>query len=97
MTFALSCLSLCLLSLARKAPSFNLHTHYLKDALDPDAQRYAVGQLPNVSFQMPTSWAGQLSVPGRGDDQLFFWLFQSEKPSADLIRKLPGQPLDAQC
>ena len=43
-----------------------------------DASKYAVGSLPNVKFDVPASWAGQVSVPNTPNDELFFWLFEAE-------------------
>ena len=43
-----------------------------------DVSEYAVGNLPNVSFELPASWAGQISVPNTANDELFFWLFEAE-------------------
>ena len=45
-----------------------------------DASKYAVGSLPNVNFDLPASWAGQISVPTTPNDELFFWLFEAEVP-----------------
>lgn len=44
--------------------------------------KYAVGQLPNLTFQPPSSWAGEICIPGT-QDELFFWLFQGETASAN--------------
>lgn len=54
-------------------------------SLGPTVHRYAVGELPLVSYELPASWAGQLRVPGKSDDELFFWLFEAESESSDLI------------
>ena len=43
-----------------------------------DASKYAVGSLPKVNFDLPASWAGQVSVPNNLKDELFFWLFEAE-------------------
>ncbi len=43
-----------------------------------DASEYAVDNLPNVNFDLPASWAGQISVPNTANDELFFWLFEAE-------------------
>ena len=43
-----------------------------------DVSKYAVGNLPNVNFELPASWAGQISVPNTANDELFFWLFEAE-------------------
>lgn len=50
-----------------------------------NAQKYAVGKLPHVDYQLPPSWAGQIHVPGTKDDELFFWLFEAEIASKNLI------------
>ena len=42
-----------------------------------DAREYAVGSLPHVDFELPASWAGQISVPNT-NNELFFWLFEAE-------------------
>ena len=52
----------------------------LDDGEGRDASRYAVGSLPNVNFDFPTSWAGQISVPNTANDELFFWLFEAGVP-----------------
>ena len=54
-------------------------------SLGPRVQKYAVGELPLVSYELPASWAGQIRVPGKKDDELFFWLFEAESKSSDLI------------
>lgn len=48
--------------------------------LDPErrASDYLVESLPNITFQLPLSWAGQISVPSITNDELFFWLFEAE-------------------
>ncbi|KAL9013125.1 MAG: hypothetical protein Q9173_002168 [Seirophora scorigena] len=58
------------------------------------ATHFAVHSLPNVSFPLPPSWAGQIPIPGPSDDQLFFWLFQAESQDAsqNLIIWLNGGP-----
>ena len=56
-------------------------------SLGPNIDRYAVGSLPNVSFPLPRSWAGRIHIPNAKDDELFFWLFDAEMPSNDLISK----------
>lgn len=43
-----------------------------------DVSEYAVGNLPNVDFNLTASWAGQISVPNSANDELFFWLFEAE-------------------
>ncbi|KAJ5812191.1 Peptidase S10 serine carboxypeptidase [Penicillium riverlandense] len=45
--------------------------------------QFEVHALPN-SPSLPTSWAGQLPVPGTKDgNALFFWLFHTEDPAYD--------------
>lgn len=51
----------------------------------PNLTKFAVGGLPNVNYQLPASWAGQISIPSSRDNKLFFWLFQAESPSDNLI------------
>lgn len=46
--------------------------------LGPSASPYIVDCLPDVNFSLPASWAGQISIPGSTDDELFFWLFEAE-------------------
>ena len=41
-------------------------------------EKYAVGSLPYVDFKLPHSWAGQIGIPGTENDELFFWLFETE-------------------
>ena len=43
--------------------------------------QYAVTGLPNVHYNLPASWAGQIGIPGTQDDALFFWLFEAEVPA----------------
>lgn len=50
--------------------------------LSPNITQFAVQSLPNVSFPVPPSWAGQIPIPGTSDNQLFFWLFQAECQNA---------------
>lgn len=61
----------------------------LASALNPNVTRFAVHSLPNVTFHLTPSWAGQIPIPGVADDQLFFWLFQAENHnvSRDFISK----------
>ncbi len=61
----------------------------LPSSLNPNVTHFAVHSLPNVGFNLPPSWAGQISIPGVADDQLFFWLFQAEDRNAseNLISK----------
>ena len=54
-------------------------------SLGPKVQKYAVGKLPNVSYEITASWAGTIRVPGKTADKLFFWLFEAESESQDLI------------
>lgn len=44
--------------------------------------KYAVSQLPNLAFEPPASWAGEICIPGTRND-LFFWLFQGETTEAN--------------
>lgn len=44
--------------------------------------KYAVDQLSNLTFQPPSSWAGEISIPGT-KNELFFWLFAGETTKAD--------------
>lgn len=48
--------------------------------LDPNgtASEYLVHDLPNVTFQLPLNWAGQIEVPQIADTEFFFWLFEAE-------------------
>lgn len=58
--------------------------------LGTNATRFAVGNLPDLNgFSVPQSWAGQISVSGTTNDELFFWLFAAEDQSQsnDLISK----------
>ncbi|KAI4277059.1 MAG: hypothetical protein LQ337_002041 [Flavoplaca oasis] len=66
----------------------------LASALNPNVTRFAVHSLPNVTFHLTPSWAGQIPIPGVADDQLFFWLFQAENHnvSRDFIIWLNGGP-----
>ncbi|KAI4131863.1 MAG: hypothetical protein LQ347_002799 [Umbilicaria vellea] len=64
-------------------------------SLGTNATRFAVGYLPDLNgFSLPQSWAGQISVPGTTNDELFFWLFAAEDQaqSDDLIIWLNGGP-----
>ncbi|KAI4104097.1 MAG: hypothetical protein LQ339_003950 [Xanthoria mediterranea] len=60
----------------------------LPSTLNPNVTAFAVRSLPNVTFHLAPSWAGQIPIPGVADDQLFFWLFQAEDHDAsrNLIR-----------
>ncbi|MCJ1348723.1 hypothetical protein MMC31_006956 [Peltigera leucophlebia] len=60
--------------------------------LGPNVTEYAVGKLPDVRYDLPPSWAGQVYIPGTKKDELFFWLFQAEFESEDLIIWLNGGP-----
>ncbi len=55
-------------------------SHANTSCLDPEwrASAYLVESLPNVTFQLPPSWAGQIPVPSITNDELFFWLFEAE-------------------
>ncbi|KAI9815054.1 MAG: hypothetical protein M1827_002897 [Pycnora praestabilis] len=59
-----------------------------------DIGRFEVYGLPNVNFSIPHSWAGELPIPGHGNDNLFFWLFEGECSANkdDLIIWLNGGP-----
>ena len=56
-----------------------------RDSTWPNMTKFAVSGLPNVNFSLPASWAGQIPIPSSKEDKLFFWLFQAESPSDDLI------------
>lgn len=58
----------------------------------PNITRFAVHDLPEVNFSIPASWAGQIPIPNSIDNQLFFWLFEAESASDDLISKHVGFP-----
>ena len=72
---------------------FNVHRYAMSllpgvnPSLGPNIQRYAVGSIPDVSFKLPKSWAGQIKIPNTKNDELFFWLFETEnqKHGDDLI------------
>ena len=49
-----------------------------------NASKYAVVALPHAEF-LPKSWAGSISIPNTSNDELFFWLFQAEIPTNNLI------------
>lgn len=56
----------------------------------PNITQYAVTGLPDVHYTLPSSWAGQIAVPGTEDDALFFWLFQTEVPAySDRLISMP--------
>ncbi|KAL9122525.1 MAG: hypothetical protein Q9187_000925 [Circinaria calcarea] len=60
----------------------------------PNITKYAVGFLPDITYKLPFSWAGEIPIPGTENDALFFWLFEAEKGarSEDLIIWLNGGP-----
>lgn len=80
--------SLVLLLIASLAPR-SVNSSYLE--FGPAVNRYSVGELPDVNFNLPASWAGQIPVPttNNSNDELFFWLFEAETqvPSANLISR----------
>ena len=43
-----------------------------------DMDRFSVGKLPGIHFDVPTSFAGSLAIPGTLDSSLFFWLFEAD-------------------
>ena len=86
-TSTLVCLVACILSLACNSYSYVTGHQHSSMSLSQNVQKYAVGALPDITFKMPTSWAGQIQVPATDNDELFFWLFQAEQPSNDLISK----------
>ena len=45
------------------------------------AVKYAVSCLPDVKYLFPASWAGHIPIPSTTNDELFFWLFESEDQS----------------
>lgn len=53
----------------------------------PNITKYAVGDLLDITYKLPSSWAGQIAIPGAENDAFFFWLFEAEKGahSEDLI------------
>lgn len=53
-------------------------------SLGRNASEYAVGALPHATF-LPKSWAGPISVPNTTNDEFFFWLFQAETETDNLI------------
>lgn len=65
------------ISVAQSSQNCTINPSYLDFGLN--VSKYAVGCLPEVNFELPASWAGQISVPGTENDELFFWLFQAEK------------------
>ncbi|MCJ1390106.1 hypothetical protein MMC18_002964 [Xylographa bjoerkii] len=60
----------------------------------PNIARYAVTGLPDVTYSIPSSWAGLIGIPGTQDDALYFWLFEAEKQAQRdrLIIWLNGGP-----
>ena len=63
-------------------------THGQSEYLEfgPSASKYAVGNLPNITFSLPASWAGQIPLHTT-NYELSFWLFeaQGQKESENLI------------
>ncbi|KAI9761163.1 MAG: hypothetical protein M4579_001210 [Chaenotheca gracillima] len=59
-----------------------------------DISAFEVHSLPEVHFDVPRSYAGEIPIPGKSDDNLFFWLFESENAaqSNELIIWLNGGP-----
>ena len=47
----------------------------------PNTGKYVVDKLPNITYHIPPNWAGQIRIPGTKDDELFFWLFETEDQS----------------
>lgn len=78
----------CLLSFACNSNSYATSNRQQGLSQGANAQKYLVNALPNVMFNMSMNWAGQISIAGTADDELFFWLFEAEKPSNDLISRL---------
>ncbi|KAL8751205.1 MAG: hypothetical protein Q9199_006581 [Rusavskia elegans] len=72
----------CLVQVLALALSARAAPKPLSSTLDPNVTRFAVHSLPDVSFHVTPSWAGQIPIPGVADDQLFFWLFQAENHNA---------------
>jgi len=56
--------------------------------------KYAVHQLSNLTFQLPSSWAGEICIPGT-KNELFFWLFAAEtiKANDNLISENLSPPV----
>ena len=79
----------CLVQVLALALSVRGTPTKLPSTLNPNVTAFAVGSLPNVTFRVAPSWAGQIPIPGVADDQLFFWLFQAENHdvSRNLISK----------
>ncbi|KAI9874851.1 MAG: hypothetical protein M1830_009184 [Pleopsidium flavum] len=61
--------------------------------LGPSNSTYAVNRLPNITYPLPASWAGEILIPGT-QDELFFWLFAAESSTSsnNLIIWLNGGP-----
>ncbi len=53
-------------------------------SLGRNANEYAVGALPHAAF-LGKSWAGPIAIPNTTNDELFFWLFQAETETNNLI------------
>lgn len=53
--------------------------------LGPSVIPYLVGDLPDVQYKLPLSWAGQIHIPNNKTSKLFFWLFEAETQSNNLI------------
>ncbi|KAL8808084.1 MAG: hypothetical protein Q9182_000362 [Xanthomendoza sp. 2 TL-2023] len=84
---------LCLVQLLALSKPTTASPKLLPSTLSPNVTRFVVRSLPNVTFRVPPSWAGQIPIPGISDDQLFFWLFQAENHNAsqNLISKASFQ------
>ncbi|KAL8827705.1 MAG: hypothetical protein Q9170_006904 [Blastenia crenularia] len=54
----------------------------LPSFLTLNVTQFAVRSLPNLTFPLPTSWAGQIPIPGASNNKLFFWLFDAESHNA---------------
>lgn len=66
---------------SRRVPR-SVNSSYLN--FGPGASSYVVGKLPDVNFNLPASWAGQIPVANTSNDELFFWLFGAEtQPLSD--------------
>ncbi len=91
--FLVSLVLLLVAGLARGAEEYFSHASRSVNSsyLDfgPAVDKYMVGNLPNVNFDLPGSWAGQIPVANTSNDELFFWLFAAENqaPSANLISR----------
>ncbi|CAO1600968.1 hypothetical protein XANCAGTX0491_004638 [Xanthoria calcicola] len=84
----------CLVQVLALAVPVRATPTILPSTLNPNVTAFAVRSLPNVTFHVAPSWAGQIPIPGVADDQLFFWLFQAENHDAsrNLIIWLNGGP-----